>query len=114
MNQQLVGGAWVNGTGTMFQSVNPVTQTVVWQGNAAGAPEVDAAISAARGAFEAWSLAPLEDRLAIVRAFAKRLGEEQAALAAVIGRETGKPLWEAMTEVTTMIAKVEISIKAYL
>lgn len=114
MNQQFVGGAWVDGSGATFQSVNPVTQDVVWRGNAAGAAEVEAAISAARGAFEAWSLTPLDDRLTIVRAFAKQLGDEQAALANIIGRETGKPLWEAMTEVTTMIAKVEISIKAYV
>ncbi|MFM7295381.1 MAG: succinylglutamate-semialdehyde dehydrogenase [Burkholderiales bacterium] len=114
MNQQFVGGIWVDGSGAAFQSVNPVTQAVVWRGNAASAAEVEAAIAAARGAFEAWSLRPLADRLAIVRAFAKRLADEQAALASVIGRETGKPLWEAVTEVTSMIAKVEISIQAYL
>ena len=31
----------------------------------------------------------------------------------VIARETGKPLWEAKTEVNSVIAKVEISIAAY-
>jgi succinylglutamic semialdehyde dehydrogenase len=114
MNQQFVGGSWVDGSGAVFQSVNPVTQVIVWRGNAAGVAEVEAAISAARGAFEAWSMKTLDDRLAVVRAFAKRLADEQVAFATVIGRETGKPLWEAMTEVTTMIAKVEISIKAYV
>ncbi|NIF67404.1 succinylglutamate-semialdehyde dehydrogenase, partial [Burkholderia sp. Cy-647] len=41
------------------------------------------------------------------------LGERKEALAAAIGRETGKPLWEARTEVATMAAKVEISITSY-
>jgi len=114
MNQHFVDGVWINGSGAMFSSVNPVTQQTVWQGCAAGSVEVDRAIIAARGAFATWSMTALEDRLAIVRAFAKRLGEEQASFAALIGRETGKPLWEAVTEVATMIAKVEISIKAYI
>ena len=52
MNQQFVGGSWVDGSGATFQSVNPVTQDVVWRGNAAGAADVEAAISAAQGAYE--------------------------------------------------------------
>jgi len=114
MNQHFVDGVWIDGSGDMFSSVNPVTQQTVWQGRAASGTEVDRAIIAARGAFASWSATSLEDRLAIVRTFAKRLGGEQSTLAALIGRETGKPLWEAVTEVATMIAKVEISIKAYL
>jgi succinylglutamic semialdehyde dehydrogenase len=114
MNQHFVGGAWVNGSGSSFASVNPVTQATVWQGNAAGSAEVNAAVSAARAAFTSWSQTNPEARFAIARAFAKRLGEEQTTLAALIGRETGKPIWEATTEVATMIAKIEISIKAFL
>ncbi len=35
------------------------------------------------------------------------------ALAEIIARETGKPRWEALTEVTVMINKAAISVKAY-
>ena len=35
------------------------------------------------------------------------------AFADLIARETGKPLWEARTEVDAVVAKVEISIAAY-
>src|SRR3546814_18671066 len=35
------------------------------------------------------------------------------SLASLIAREVGKPLWEARTEVTAMIGKVELSIRAY-
>jgi succinylglutamic semialdehyde dehydrogenase len=31
----------------------------------------------------------------------------------MIGRETGKPLWESRTEVATMVGKVDISVRAY-
>src|SRR5690349_24654206 len=52
-------------------------------------------------------------RTAISRRFAALLSERKEALAAAIGRETGKPLWEAHTEVAAMAAKVDISIQAY-
>lgn len=113
MNQHLIGADWVVGSGAVFQSQNPVTQEVVWQGQAAAAAEVNRAVAAARAAFHAWSETPFDVRAGIAREFARGLGEEKAALAHLIGRETGKPLWEAETEVATMINKVEISIKAY-
>jgi succinylglutamic semialdehyde dehydrogenase len=114
MNQLYVDGRWVDGSGPAFTSVNPVTQEMVWSGNAADARDVDLAVMSARAAFERWAETPLDTRLAVIRRFAARLGEEQQTLAALIGRETGKPLWESATEVTTMIAKIEISIKAYM
>ncbi len=114
MNQLYVDGRWIDGTGSAFTSVNPVTQEVVWSGNAAHPREVDIAVTSARAAFERWSETPIDERLAVIRRFAARLLEEQQTLATLIGRETGKPLWESATEVTTMIAKIEISIKAYL
>src|SRR3546814_4750816 len=35
------------------------------------------------------------------------------SLADLIARETGKPIWEALTEVDSVINKVEISVAAY-
>jgi succinylglutamic semialdehyde dehydrogenase len=113
MTQHYVNGDWVGSSGHAFQSQNPVTQNVVWRGNAADANTVNAAVDAARQAFDHWSQMPTEDRLVIIRRFAALLGENQASLANTIGHETGKPLWESATEVATMIAKIEISIKAY-
>ncbi len=113
MAHHFIGGNWIDGGGATFCSRNPVTQEIVWQGEAADAADVNRALLAARAALADWSLASLETRLKIVRQFAVILGEQQADIARIIGRETGKPLWEAVTEVATMIAKVEISIKAY-
>ncbi len=48
-----------------------------------------------------------------VEKFAALLEASKAELTAVIGAETGKPRWEAAGEVTAMINKVAISVKAY-
>lgn len=113
LSSLFIGGAWVAGRGEAFVSRHPVTQEIVWQGASANTQDVDDAVRAARTAFAAWSRETLEARIAIVQKFAQLLKVHQAALADAIGRETGKPRWEATTEVTTMIGKVDISIKAY-
>jgi succinylglutamic semialdehyde dehydrogenase len=112
-HHHFIEGEWVAGGGDMFTSRNPVTQEIVWEGHAAQAALVDHAVATARIGFDIWSSMPLEKRLAIVRRFAELLTARTEAMAVQIGRETGKPLWESRTEVATMIAKIEISIKAY-
>ena len=113
LNQHWIGGHWMTSDGPQFASRNPVTQAVVWQGNAASASTVDAAISTARTAFPAWSNLSVDARVAHLKEFARLLGEHRTSLAHTIGFETGKPLWEAATEVTTMIGKIDISIRAH-
>ncbi len=113
MTQLCIGGRWTAGNGPAFMSKNPVTQAIAWQGHAASAQDVDAAVAAARGAFPSWSARTHEERIALLREFARLLGEHKAALAHTIGFETGKPLWEAATEVATMIGKIDISIKSF-
>ena len=49
----------------------------------------------------------------LVRRFANEVRKEADQLATLIARETGKPLWEARTEVDSVVNKVEISIRAY-
>jgi len=95
-----------------FERRNPVSAERVWEGKAADAADVARALAAARSAFADWADAPLETRIAVVRRFGELLSAEAAALADLIGLETGKPRWEAATEVQSMIAKVEISIRA--
>ncbi len=113
MSQHWIGGDWIASDGAIFASKNPVTQAIVWQANAATAATVNAAVAAARAAFPAWSNLPLETRINILKEFARLLGEHKASLAHTIGFETGKPLWEAATEVATMIGKIDISIRSH-
>ncbi len=108
-----INGQWVNAQGATFQSLNPVTQKVIWEGNCATSDDVDNAITAARHAFKNWKRKSLDDRIAICRKFAELLKDNQEHLANVIGSETGKPLWESRTEIGAMVGKIEISITAY-
>ena len=113
MSELFIDGEWAAGTGPAFASHNPGTGAAVWEGNSASADDVDRAVRSARRAFAAWSALSLDERCGVVRRFAALVTERKEALAEAIGRETGKPLWEARTEAASMAAKVEISIQAY-
>jgi succinylglutamic semialdehyde dehydrogenase len=96
-----------------FSSINPATGETVWTGPEADAAAVDAAGRAARQAFPAWSGKSFAERAAIAKAFAAQLAANKEALARAISAEVGKPHWEALTEVQSMIGKVDISIEAH-
>jgi succinylglutamic semialdehyde dehydrogenase len=70
-------------------------------------------VQAASDSFEAWATTPLEERIAVCVRFRDLLKENAEELAQTIAEEVGKPLWEARTEVTTMAAKVDISVQSY-
>ena len=113
MSTLYIAGAWQNGQGEAFESLNPVTQQVLWSGQGADASQVDAAVNAARQAFAGWAKRSFDARLTVLEAFADSLKANADALARCIGEETGKPLWESATEVTSMINKVAISVQSY-
>ena len=94
---------------TSWTSTDPMTGAAVWQGEDA---DVDAAVAAARAAQPAWALRPLAERIAVAQRFAEVVAAHAEDFARVIAQETGKPLWEARTEVGTVAAKVGISITA--
>ncbi|MEH6473478.1 MAG: succinylglutamate-semialdehyde dehydrogenase [Halopseudomonas sp.] len=108
-----IDGHWLAGLGPEFESLNPAEGSPIWQGRGASESQVDQAVSAARQAFPSWASIGFEARADKLRAFGQRLDAEREMLAESIAEETGKPLWESRTEVTAMIGKIEISIKAY-
>ncbi len=97
---------------TMLRSTDPATGVIVWEGPQAGAPEVGAALAAARAALPGWAALPLAQRIAIARAYAEQLRFHAEDLGKLISRETGKPAWEGKAEAASMLAKVDISITA--
>jgi len=107
-----IGGAWREGAGERFSSHNPVSGDKVWQGHAADPDDVAEAMAAARLAFPAWARRPIDERIAIVRAFGKAIEKRSAELAGMISAEMGKVAWDAKGEVGTIIGKVELSIRA--
>ncbi len=119
MNQSLknygafADGVWRECDGDLLQSENPNSGEVLWEAYAANTVDVDFAVSAARTAFGNWGSKKFEDRLAVIQRFAELLKAETESLAELLGQETGKPFWEAKTEIGSMIAKVAISVTAY-
>jgi len=113
MSTLYIAGAWQAGQGETITSLNPVTQHVLWSGQGATAEQVDLAVQAARQAFPGWGRRSLQERIDVLEAFAARLKHHADDLARCIGEETGKPLWESATEVTTMVNKVAISVQSY-
>ena len=95
---------------TSIISIEPATGAELWRG-AVG--HVDETVDRARKAWPAWASQPLAKRIELVRRFANEVRKGHDAFAELIARETGKPLWEAVTEVESVVAKVEISIRAY-
>jgi succinylglutamic semialdehyde dehydrogenase len=109
----LIDGAWTPGSGAVLTSTNPVDDTVVWSAPQATGVEVANAISSARAAQPAWEGTSLQDRVLVLKRFAELLHSNRAVLAEALSAETGKPRWEADTEVTSVIGKVALSIDAH-
>ncbi|HVF83966.1 MAG TPA: succinylglutamate-semialdehyde dehydrogenase [Sphingomicrobium sp.] len=91
-------------------STEPATGAELWS-----APLGDAAaeVAAARVTWPAWAAQSVAYRMEALRRFANVVRAREAEMADLIARETGKPLWEAKTEVGAVVGKVEISINAY-
>ncbi len=111
-NSLFIAGQWQAGQGDMMASYNPADDSLLWQKPQATAPQVSAAVASAREAQKHWALLPLSERVAALEAFADLLRAEAGSMALAIARETGKPDWEAATEVTAMANKVAISARA--
>ncbi|WP_290613412.1 succinylglutamate-semialdehyde dehydrogenase [Arsukibacterium sp. UBA3155] len=110
---QFINGQWLAGEGKSFSSLDPAKNQQVWQGEAATAEQVDAAISAARAAQYSWGDLSFDSRVEVVKRFAEQLAANKEELALCIARDTGKALWESRTEVAAMIGKVDISVRAH-
>ena len=86
-------------------SIEPATGETLWTG-AVG--DSDAEVSEARNAWPGWAAKPLAFRVETLRRFANIVRKKIDPFADLIARETGKPLWEARTEVEAVINKVDI------
>ncbi len=96
-----------------FQSLDPATGKPVWEGFEASSKQVDDAVKSARSAFPGWAALTLEKRASYLNGFAENIKANRLSLADMISLETGKPNWEALQEVDTMVGKVSNSLEAY-
>jgi succinylglutamic semialdehyde dehydrogenase len=93
-----------------IQSTEPATGKEIWSGEVGDA---SAEVAAARAAFPEWASHSTSYRFEALRRFANVVRKREGDFAALIARETGKPLWETKTEVAAVVNKVEISVEAY-
>ncbi|MBC9031279.1 succinylglutamate-semialdehyde dehydrogenase [Sphingomonas sp. JC676] len=91
-------------------STEPATGAVLWRQMSGDA---DTEVGIARRSWAEWAARPLAYRIEALRRFANVVRQKSDAFTDLIARETGKPIWEARTEVETVIAKVDISVTAY-
>ncbi|MBW0007160.1 MAG: aldehyde dehydrogenase family protein, partial [Sphingomonas sp.] len=91
-------------------SYDPSTGKELWSAKLGDAPKE---VAAARTAWPEWAAHSNAYRIEALWRFANVVRKEEAGFAELIARETGKPLWEAKTEVASVVNKVDISIEAY-
>ena len=106
----ITGQDWANRQLSELISFEPATGAELWRGKPGNA---DFEVTAAREAWPKWAAASLSDRIERVRGFANRVRADGEKFADLIARETGKPLWEARTEVESVVNKVDISVRSY-
>jgi len=94
----------------LLVSTEPATGAELWSG-AIGDPAAE--VATARAAVAEWGARSVGFRSETLRRFANVVRSNAEDFADLIARETGKPLWEAATEVQSVVNKVDISITAY-
>lgn len=57
-----------------------------------------------------WKKTPIETKIQLLKQYQIEVTNSKNELATAISLETGKPLWEALTEVASVISKVDVTI----
>ncbi len=71
---------------------------------------VDEAVASARDAFPDWARTPLDRRAELMVALKSAIAARAEELSLLITREVGKPRWEARTEVSAALNKIDITL----
>jgi betaine-aldehyde dehydrogenase len=100
--RHLIDGAWRDSAdGATFERRSPAHGVAVTRAAKAGAPETDAAIAAARAAFDdgRWSEVPGRERAALLLKVADLIDRDRGRIARVETLESGKPIAQARAEI---------------
>jgi aldehyde dehydrogenase (NAD+) len=100
-----IGGEWVESeSGETFENVNPAdTRDVIGRFPSSTSEDVNAAVNAARGAFDRWRRTPAPKRAEILFRLGEILIRDKAKYAADMTREMGKVLAETGGDVQEAI-----------
>ena len=102
----LIDGVLTGGEGVAESILDPATGAQIAQVPEASRDQVDAAVGAAKAAFNGWSQTTPKDRAALLLKLADRIESEATTLAELESRNTGKPLPAALNDEIPAIADV--------
>ncbi|MDE3813233.1 aldehyde dehydrogenase family protein [Sinorhizobium meliloti] len=105
-NKLYIDGRWVAPAGgTMLPVIDPATEEVFHHIAAAGAADADAAVKAAREAFDngPWPRLSGKERAKYLRAMAREIRDRLPELARMETRDNGKPLPESEWDLTDAV-----------
>ncbi len=97
----LIGGEWRRAASSQeIEVVNPATEDVVGSVPSASSADVELAVETARRALPEWSATDVEKRAQILARAAELIEQHARQLAPLLTSEQGKPVAEAIGEVT--------------
>ena len=111
--QMLIDGAWVDArSGATFEVHNPANGTLIAHVPRADEEDADLALRAADRAFKPWAATPPIQRAAVLKKAATLVRERRETLGRLLTSEQGKPLREAMGEITASADALEYYAEA--
>ena len=114
MPEMLIGGEWREATAheERIDVLNPATEEIVDSVPAGSSEDVELAVATAKRAFGEWSRTDVEKRAGILAKAAALIEEHAKELAATLTSEQGKPIAEAMGEVSHLAHGVHFYAEA--
>ncbi len=109
LRKMLIGGRWVGAfSGDSLETPDPATGQTIGRFASGNARDVDAAVGAARRAFEgSWRKLTPYERGRLLQKAASLIERDADEFAQLITLDNGKPLWEAKKEVGTAVSWTE-------
>ena len=102
----LIDGVLTEGEGAAESILDPASGAEIARVPEASSEQVEAAVGAAKAAFNGWSQTPPKDRAALLLKLADKIESEAGVLAELESRNTGKPLSAALNDEIPAIADV--------
>lgn len=114
MTQFYINGAWVDPKSKARMGVeNPATEEIVAEVALGNVADVDAAIAAARAAFDAYTVWPVEKRIALVKRVLEVYNSRFEDIAQAVSTEMGAPItWAREAQAWAGQVHLEATIKA--
>jgi aldehyde dehydrogenase (NAD+) len=109
-----INGAWVDPISKNRMGVeNPATEEIVAEVALGNQADIDAAIMAARAAFDGWTVTPVADRIALVERILAEYNARYEEFAQVMSTEMGAPIeWARSAQAWAGQVHIESTIKA--